>query len=472
MRSEKMKRIMKSVSLVLCILIFTAAIAGCTSKDNSSGDNGKIVISIADFADEKAAPDAYKQQMQKVAEFEAKYPNVKVENAMWKFSTDTFMAKAEGGTLPTLYYVPMTEGKKIMELGLAADITDEYEKRGLKNGTEEFMLKKISKNGKVYLFPESAYDVGIAVNIDLYKKAGYVEEDGSLYQPKTWEELAEVAKKIKETSGVDGFIIPTTKNQGGWRFTPIAWSYGTVFETKDDSGKWKASFDSPECLKALRYVSDLKWKYNVLPANSLLSLDDSMKQFAAGNAAMTFAESNYIVNLAKVLKMDKDNIGMIALPAGDKKRVTLMGGGFRVINSKASPEQIAAAIDYIEFGGGTCNMTEERKEIIRKDYELEHKNNEMIGLKSLCPWNATSEYRTYIDGLDREFANIDINHVKNYNDKSGLELQEEEPIDAQALYSVFDSIIQEMLTNKDADIESLLKKAAEDFQTNNLDYAE
>ena len=149
-----------------------------------------------------------------------------------------------------------------------------------------------------------------------------------------------------------------------------------------------------------------------------------------------------------------------------------MGGGFRVINSKASPEQIAAAIDYIEFGGNTCNMTEERKEIIRKDYELEHKNNEMIGLKSLCPWNAASEYRTYIDGLDREFANININHVKNYNDKSGLELQEEEPIDAQALYSVFDSIIQEMLTNKDADIESLLKKAAEDFQTNNLDYAE
>ena len=61
--------------------------------------------------------------------------------------------------------------------------------------------------------------------------------------------------------------------------------------------------------------------------------------------------------------------------------------------------------------------------------------------------------------------------MKLYNDKENLEFQAEEPVDAQALYALLDTCIQEVLTNKDADCASLIKKAASDFQKNNLDNA-
>ena len=63
------------------------------------------------------------------------------------------------------------------------------------------------------------------MNVDLLNQAGYMQEDGTPVEPQTWEELAEMAVKVKEvTVGKMGFVFPTTGNAGGWRFTPIAWS--------------------------------------------------------------------------------------------------------------------------------------------------------------------------------------------------------------------------------------------------------
>ena len=40
---------------------------------------------------------------------------------------------------------------------------------------------------------------------------------------------------------------------------------------KGDDGKWKATFNSPEAANALQYIKDLKWKYDVLPTNTLVN---------------------------------------------------------------------------------------------------------------------------------------------------------------------------------------------------------
>lgn len=66
---------------------------------------------------------------------------------------------------------------------------------------------------------------------------------------------------------------------------------------------------------------------------------------------------------------------------------------------------------------------------------------------------------------------VNINHVRLYNESltnPNIELRPEEPVCAQELYAVLDGIIQEILTNKDADIPLLVKKANADFQANYL----
>ena len=67
---------------------------------------------------------------------------------------------------------------------------------------------------------------------------------------------------------------------------------------------------------------------------------------------------------------------------------------------------------------------------------------------------------------------VNEKYFTDFNNKDDMEFQAEEPIDGQALYAVIDNIVQEVLNNKNANIEELVKKEAADFQKNNLDYAE
>ena len=95
---------------------------------------------------------------------------------------------------------------------------------------------------------------------------------------------------------------------------------------QDSDGKWHATFDSPECVEALEFIKDLKWKYDVLPANTLVDLDrGSEADGNRGESAMTLGEPNQINQFPKY-GIEPDNIGAVRIPAGPKKRVSLMGG--------------------------------------------------------------------------------------------------------------------------------------------------
>ena len=461
--NNKIKRLIG----IVCAVCITASMCGCGTGNKAANDD-VVTITLGDFFEDEAAnPEGYARNLERVKKFEELHPNVKIENAKWSFSLDTYMAKAESGTLPTVYYIPLTEGSKVIELGYAADITDEFKARGMYDNLNEFMLNNISKDGNIYLVPEGNYDEGIMVNIDLYKEAGFIDDEGNLYQPETWEDLAQTAKTIKEKTGVDGFALPTIGNCGGWRFMSIAWSYGTVFE-KNVDGKWQAAFNSPECAEAMQYISDLKWKYDVLPDNNLVELGRVTEMFASNSVAMCIANASTVDGLIDNYKYDKNNIGMIKLPAGPKRHVTLMGGGYRVIDKNASPEQVKAAMDWLEFQGISVNLTDDMKENLKKNVENRAERGLVVGLDSVSPWKTSCEVTEYKSNLEKEYMNVDIKHIEKYNDKEKIEYQAEEEIDAQALYALLDSVIQ---VNKNADILGLLEKASKDFQKNNLDYA-
>lgn len=465
------KRMVQTAAMGLGMIMAVSAMSGCNKEETSS--DGEVVISVGDFfPDETANPESYAKAMEQVNKFEELYPGVKIENPNWGFDVQSYMAKAEANTLPTVYYAPLTEMKKIIEMGYAADLTDEFKERGFYDEVNSYMMELISdESGKIYFLPSGNYDVGIAVNTKLYGEAGFINDDGTLYQPENWDDLARVATVIKEKTGADGFMLPTTNNCGGWRITPIAWSNGVTFETKEN-GKWKATFDTPEMVKTIQYISDLKWKYDVLPEKTLVDLDEPYKQVAAGNVAMCFAEPNSASKMVQTYGMDVKDIGFLKMPAGDKRRVTLMGGGVQVIDRNATKEQIKAAMDFEEFLGVTTNLSEERKNALKTSYENKKSQNELVGIMTVSPWKSESEVENYKQELSKEYMTINEQYFTNYNNKDDIEFQAEEPIDGQALYAVLDNIIQEVLTNQNANIEELVSKAAADFQKNNLDYAD
>ena len=473
MNNFKFTKTFKTISLALALTTACAAFSACGTKTNDKNADGQTMISISDWPDKDGA--IKDEAEDKKSRFSKDNPDVAVTGDNWKFDLKSFYAKAAGGQLPTVYQTHFTEASAIIDAGYSADITDELKKRGLDTQFNKQILDIVSKDGKVYAYPYSAYALGMAYNVELFKKAGLMEADGTPKQPKNWNELAEFAVKIKEATGKPGFVFPTANNNGGWQFTQIAWSYGADFMKQDSNGKWKAVFNSPEAAAALQWIKDLKWKYDVLPANTFIDHTELYKTFGTGGASMVIGAGD-TPNKLTAYEIDPNSVGMMATPAGPAKWVTLMGGSILAITNKANDKQIDGALKWIEMSN-TPDATDEYKKNTEQSFQTNVDKGMLITVKSMSPWASDSEALKFRDEMIEKYRNGDEGHVKLYNDfvadLGDCELRPEEPVCAQELYGVLDNCIQEVLTNKDADPAALLEKANSDFQANyldNLDY--
>ena len=467
------KNVLKKVTAVVTATVLSATmLAGCGGKDASKDDQGRTVITVGNWptTEGKQLDDMNKQKER----YEAANPDAVIVPDNWSFDLTTFYAKAAGGKLPTVFGTNYTEVSQVINANYCADLTDVLKKRVYEGMFNKSVLDIISKDGKIYAFPTGAYVLGLAYNTEMFQAAGLMESDGTPKQPKDWYELAEFAKKIKDATGKAGFVFPTSTNYGGWIFTPVAWSFGAEFMKKGDDGKWKATFNSPECAEALQYIKDLKWKYDVLPSNALIDGSEYSKIFATGGAAMQITAGD-IPRKVVSYGMTPDQLGMMAIPAGPKKFVTLLGGYVMNVKAGSTEEQIDAAVRWFEM---TTNFkaTDEYKTNLKNTYEKNIADGQLVGIKSMSHWSQDAESVKIQNEMIDQYANSNMNHVRLYNEFTAncpATIQPEEPVCAQELYGILDSCIQEVLTNKDADCAILLEKANSDFQSNyldNLDY--
>lgn len=460
---------LKAVSVISAVSLCIGMTAGCGNKNADKDENGKTILSVGNYpTKEGASKDIWDDKWQR---YEAENPDVKIVPDTWEFDLKTFYAKQAGGKLPNLFISHFTEISQYMDIGCVANLTDVLKKRGYNGKFNPKILDIVSdEKGNIYAFPTSAYLFGVIINTDLFEAAGLMEADGTPKQPKDWYELAEFAAKIKEATGKPGIVFPSAQNNGGWIFSCLAWSFGTEFMKQDSDGKWQATFNTQETQDALQYVKDLKWKYDVLPSNTLIDAAEYYKTFGTGSAAMMVGSGGSVRQFVKY-GMQPDSIGVIALPQGPKRWVTLLGGELYAVSDNSTQDQIDAAIRWLEMSYN-YNATDDFKESKKAEIEKAKNENQLIGIKMIKPWSEETESVKYEYQLIDEYANGNPNHVKLYNDfvaDCPADIQPEEPICAQELYSILDGCIQEVLTNENADCAAILEKANADFQHNYLD---
>ncbi len=460
---------MRLAACLAAVALSVGLFAGCGQETADKDDQGRTVISVGGWPTNEGVN--LDNLTARKARFEEDNKDVVIEPDHWKFSRKTFYAKAAGGQLPTLYEAGFTEVPEIIHSEYSADLTEVLKKRGYDGMLNEDVLEIISdEKGRIMAFPFNSYLLGIAFNTEMLQAAGLMEEDGTPKQPKDWYELAEYAVKIKEATGKPGFVFPTSGKNGGWIFTPVAWSFGVDFMEKGEDGRWKATFNTPEAAAALQYIKDLKWKYDVLPANILIDNNEYYKVFATGGAAMLITAGDFTGRLTQY-GMKPDQAGIMAMPAGPKRHVTLLGGGVYCVKNGSTEDQIDASIRWLETAT-SFRLTEEFKKTQIETMEKNIAEGQLIGVKSMSPWSASSEALAWQHQLIDEKANSNPNHVRLYNEfvaNCPAEIQPEEPVCCQELYEVLDGCIQEVLSNKDADCALLLEKANTDFQSNYLD---
>ena len=452
----------KKVTLVGLAALLLASAAGC----GKSGDDGKLTLKVGLWPDE-TSPKSLEAQNKIRDEFMAENPDINIIGDTYKYDTQTFTMKASANQLPNMYKPWFTEIQQIIKQGYAADITDAMKAHGFDTGLNPELIKLVTgEDGKIYGIPTDAYEQSLYINKGLFEQAGLVNADGSVKVPDLWQEVAEFSKIIKEKTGKAGFAYPTTNNCGGWMFLNIAWSYGVEFEKQRDDGTWEATFDTKEAREALQYIKDLKWKYDALLDDTVINQDDMYKYFGSEQAAMMIKDvpfSGYSFGL------DNSKLYATKMPKGPAGRFSQMGGNLWMFSKDSTPEQIDAGFKWLEFTGFAPEMTPEQEEKYRTTCQQTIDNNGvLVEREGFEIWTIpeTLEKRR---AIRKEYANVDYNDYKSYFEADDVTVHLEPAACAQQLYAVLDKCIQEVITNKDADVDALISQACKDFQTNHLD---
>lgn len=461
----------KVVAVLVCVMMLVGVMSGCTnSSENAEG--GKTTITIGAWPKEKDANyEAYEKLKQ---DFMAANPDIIVKTDDWGFDLKSFLPKAAAGQLPDVYVTAYTEIQNIINSGYAADITQYMEKYDYAKYLNENIKEVVSKDGKMYAVPEEAYIMGLFMNIELFTQAGLVNDDGTLKAPKTWDELAETAKIIKEKTGAYGFVLPTTTNCGGWHFVNIGWAYGSNHQfMTQDGDKWTADMADDATAAALGFIQDLKFKYGVLPEDALIGAGTMQKNFATNQAAMYLAcpSMNEIKQLASY-GMDKSNVAVASMPEGPAGKYAQLGGQLRVLKQGLSEAQVDAIFKWFEFIGMSPNMSEEAKASREAVVQADSEAGQLVGIKTFSVWNQEGEVpekQKFENELAEKYKNVDTKMFADYEDFDAVTGLPEPPIYCQQFYNIIDGCIQSVILDENLDPKARLEEAQNDFQINYLD---
>lgn len=399
-------------------------------------------------------------------ELRKQYPDYEI--TVTDFTWDYRMALFENSEqFPTVFQVYDSNALALAEAGRVADITDILEERGWLNQMENAFKAQVSdQNGRVYGIPRPSYAFGLMVNVEMFQKAGLVDEAGVPILPATWEELAEEAVKIKNATGEAGFCLIADDILGSVQFFNLAWSFGaTDLMIQEADGSYKANLDSDGAIAAMEFVKDLRWKYDVLTENPTLeNYNTGYEHLANGTAAM-YIGANDAVFMPAIYGMEENGIALGAMPAGPGgEQYSYYGTNVFVFPKDASPEEINVTLSLLEMLGlGPVPNDAAKSRIYYKIQNVASQGGPLI--PEIHVWN-NEELLAYEQGVIDEMGDTNQELYQSFFEKvyTPGNLKGATFIANSDVCIALSSVLHEVVTNPDADVEQLMKKANDSWQ--------
>jgi multiple sugar transport system substrate-binding protein len=403
---------------------------------------------------------------QVITSYNTTHPNVEVVPDYYKYATDNFLPMAASGYLPTIFETWFTEPQKLIRSGYVKDITAQLQARGWIDKINPSIKALLSdKNGNIYGIPRDAYALGLMCNVDLFTKAGLVNSDGTIQYPKTWADLATTAKTIKDKTGAAGLCLLAKDNAGGWHFSNIAWAFGAQLVKDNGDGTYTANLNSPEAIAVMTYVKSLKWQYDVLTADPTNEdWGTGFTQLGTGAAAMYIGANDAVDQPTANNGLAVGKLALVPIPAGPGGQFSLSGGTPYMFSSTATDAQVDAALDFLISFGKAPVVDDTTKASL----EAQDKNNVTKGIPNIprfpC-WTDPTIQQAEKDIL-KQYANINMANYQDYYTavSTAGNLKTEEPGDTQAMYAELTKVLQAVLTDKNADVTTLMNTANTNYQ--------
>ncbi len=272
------------------------------------------------------------------AGYTAEHPNVtaKFDTIPFTEYVPALTVQLAGSNPPDVGWILETSAPTFIEAGVLMELSEVVKKYDYADFSKP-ALKLWERGDKVYGVPFSTSPFVMFYNKDLFAKAG-APTPGELLQSGewTWEKFSEIAKTIKDKTGVYGF-----QSVGGQGYNarifhtllPIVRAYGS--DAWDEQGN--CLLNSPESVQAISLYHKMIFEdKSVVPPG-----DES--DFFAGNAAMTISQISRTAKM-KDVTWEWDLAPMPKGPAGEAQ---VIGQAALVAFHSSKHNDIAA--DFVAF---------------------------------------------------------------------------------------------------------------------------
>jgi len=223
----------------------------------------------------------------------------------------------------------------------------------------------------------------------------------------------------------------------------------------------KVTTNNPQTKEALQFLHDVRWEDNAAGSNFLLDWSGINQAFGAGQIAMYPSGSDVLTALVQQNNVDPKNYGLTTLPLTDDADAgALVGGNVAAVSPKSSAAQKAAAVKWIDFYY-MQKLLDEKQAVA--DAKVLAKSNQPVGVPTLPVFDKAT-YDQTLSWIKPE-VNIPLENVAPFTDKIfDTNLVPEPNKNTQELYGALDTVVQAVLTDKNADIDALLTKVDTDIQ--------
>ena len=441
-----------AVAVASLLAVFAGSVSGAVSKTHTADTSKAVTISVASLIP-GSTPEAVAQFNARVAQFEKANPKITVKPVEYQWTGPTFAAKLAAGTLPTVFEVPFTDARTLGDKGQLADLTAEVKKLPYYAKYNPAVLAEgTTAKKKIVALPKGAYAQALHYNRKLFQQAGLDPNK----PPKTWAQVQYDALKIWQKTGKPGYVeMAKDDNTAGWILTTLVYSLGGRME-KGTGTKAIATLDNPQTVTALNLLHHMRWTDNSMGNNFDYGWSDINQAFAAGNVGMYVSGSDVYTNLVQAYQIDPSIYGLAPLPLAKNKNAGVLGGGtLAAVKPSAKGAELAAAVKWIDFFYEEPLVS--KVQAIRNAQTLVA-NKQPVGVPALPLFNKKQAElsNTWI----KPYINVPLAQMKAFT--TGIfnqTLIPEPEASTQSVYHSLDAVVEAVLTNRNADVQSMLQQA-------------
>ncbi len=291
-------------------------------------------------------PGFFKDVMDTISKkFMEENPGIKITFAnpsdTYEAGIQTIMRQAGTAEMPDVTFIGLNRLRMLNERDIPVDLAPFMAKDGnmAEQGFSENILKLAQVKGKQVGLAFATSNPIMYYNADLVRKAGGNPDQ----PPKTWDEVIELASKIKALG--DGNEGIDFRWQGDdWMFSALLFGAGGKMLNDEETG---VAFNGPEGLKAFEVV-DKMVKSGTLP---VFTAQAGEQAFYAGKVGFEFKTTGGLRNTIKNVG-DKFELRTAHIPLIDPVNGKLPTGGNAAVMLTRDAEKQDAAWKFIKFASG------------------------------------------------------------------------------------------------------------------------